>query len=268
MNTDQPLLACGWQEQRFAAKAAQLAGQLDLPVVQVSVSVQDLPFGYLLLCDDSGLSLQRCGKKAPGPVQADFVTGAVAHRRQFGGGQGQMIARACGVANGIRPSIADVTAGLGRDAFVLASLGCQVQLIERSALIHLLLEDGLVRAKEQSELEGIISRMVLVQADALNWLQYQAALPESERPQVVYLDPMFPHRDKSALVKKEMLVFRDLVGDDADADGLLDAALAVAQCRVVVKRPRKAPCLMQREPVFRLEGKSSRFDIYSLKKLF
>lgn len=267
MQANQALLACGWQEPAFAARAELLAAQLQVPVIQVT-SLQQLPFTYLLLCDASGLALQMCGKKPPGPVRADFVSGAVAHRRQFGGGQGQMIAKACGIAKGIRPSVADVTAGLGRDAFVLASLGCQVQLVERSALVHLLLEDGLIRAVEHPELDEIISRMTLVQADALDWLRRQLALSESERPQVVYLDPMFPHRDKSALVKKEMLLFRDLVGEDADADGLLDAALAVAQCRVVVKRPRKAPCLMQREPSYRLEGKSSRYDIYSLKKLF
>ena len=267
MQADQALLACGWLEQSFAARAEQLAGLLGVPVVQVS-SLQDLPFAYLLLCDTSGLSLQMCGKKPPGPVRADFVSGAVAHRRQFGGGQGQMIAKACGVAKGIRPSVADVTAGLGRDAFVLASLGCQVQMVERSALVHLLLDDGLVRAAAHPDLLDIIARMSLVHFDALDWLGHQARLPESERPQVVYLDPMFPHREKTALVKKEMLLFRELVGDDADADGLLDAALAVAQCRVVVKRPRKAPCLMQHEPAYRLEGKSSRYDIYSLKKLF
>lgn len=267
MQSDQALLACGWQEPAFAARAERLAAQLQVPVIQVT-SLQELSFTYLLLCDASGLALQLCGKKPPGPVRADFVSGAVAHRRQFGGGLGQMIAKACGIAKGIRPSVADVTAGLGRDAFVLANLGCHVQMVERSALVHLLLEDGLARAAQHPELNDIISRMALVQADALGWLQHQAALPELQRPQVVYLDPMFPHREKSALVKKEMLLFRDLVGEDADADGLLDAALAAAQCRVVVKRPRKAPCLMQREPAYRLEGKSSRYDIYSLKKLF
>lgn len=267
MQSDQSLLACGWYEPNFTARAELLAAKLKVPVIQVT-SLQDLPFTYLLLCDASGLALQLCGKKPPGPVRADFVSGAVAHRRQFGGGLGQMIAKACGIAKGIRPSVADVTAGLGRDAFVLANLGCHVQMVERSVLVYLLLKDGLARAVESPELRQIIAQMDLVQADALDWLQNQLAIPESERPQVVYLDPMFPHRDKSALVKKEMLLFRDLVGDDADADELLDAALAAAQCRVVVKRPRKAPCLMQREPSYRLEGKSSRYDIYSLKKLF
>ena len=82
---------------------------------------------------------------------------------------------------------------------------------------------------------------------------------------MIYLDPMFPHRDKSSLVKKEMRVFQPLVGSDPDADALLDAALALATHRVVVKRPRKAPCLTGPAPGYTLEGKSSRFDIYPKK---
>jgi 16S rRNA (guanine1516-N2)-methyltransferase len=88
-----------------------------------------------------------------------------------------------------------------------------------------------------------------------------------EAPQVIYLDPMFPHRDKSALVKKEMRLFRPLVGDDDDAPALLQAALALATHRVVVKRSRKAPVIAGEQPGYVLEGKSSRFDIYPKKSL-
>jgi 16S rRNA (guanine1516-N2)-methyltransferase len=86
-------------------------------------------------------------------------------------------------------------------------------------------------------------------------------------PQVIHLDPMFPHRDKSALVKKEMRLFRPLVGDDDDAPALLAAALALASHRVVVKRARKAPPIAGVAPGYSLEGKSSRYDIYPKKKL-
>ena len=88
-----------------------------------------------------------------------------------------------------------------------------------------------------------------------------------EPPQVIYLDPMFPHRDKTALVKKEMRLFRPLVGADQDAPALLAAALALASHRVVVKRPRKAPCIEGPKPSYALEGKSSRYDIYPKKAL-
>lgn len=62
----------------------------------------------------------------------------------------------------------------------------------------------------------------------------------SPAPDVVYLDPMYPHRQKSALVKKEMRVFQSLVGNDDDADSLLIPAMTIAKRRVVVKRPNYA----------------------------
>ncbi len=207
----------------------------------------------------------RPAKKAPGPVQADFVSGAVAHRRKFGGGKGQMIAKAVGVKGSIRPVVADVTAGLGRDSFVLATLGCEVQMVERSPIIHALLESGLQLAKADAEVADIAARMQLLNADSITWLQ--SVTGSDQRPQVVYVDPMFPHTDKSAMVKKEMRVFRDVVGDDSDAEALLEAALAAAEYRVVVKRPRKAPVIHGAEPGYQLSGKSSRYDIYPLKSL-
>ena len=101
---------------------------------------------FALQLGEGGLQLVELGPQAPGPVRVDFVEGAVAHRRLFGGGAGQMIAKAVGVQAGVRPRVLDATAGLGRDAFVLASLGCQMTLIERQPLIAALLEDGLARA--------------------------------------------------------------------------------------------------------------------------
>lgn len=259
-------VACGWFDARYKFQADSLALAMTLPCQQVE-DLSCFPFDYVLLFNADGLSIQPCGKHPTGPVSVDFVGGSVGHRRQFGGGLGQMIAKACGVVKGIRPRIADVTAGLGRDAFVLASLGCTVELVERSSIIHCLLEDGMRRAAQHEAVLPILARMQLQQGQATEWLADTLLRSETLRPQVVYLDPMFPHREKSALVKKEMLVFRDLVGADEDADALLDAALAAAKCRVVVKRPRKAPFLMQRTPSYTLQGKSSRFDIYALKKM-
>jgi 16S rRNA (guanine1516-N2)-methyltransferase len=91
---------------------------------------------------EQGLQLQQLGPDAPGPVRVDFVEGGAAHRRLYGGGSGQMIAKAVGIAQGVRPRVLDATAGLGKDAFVLASLGCEMSLIERQPLIGALLEDG------------------------------------------------------------------------------------------------------------------------------
>jgi 16S rRNA (guanine1516-N2)-methyltransferase len=239
----------------FSAAAADWAARLQLPQTGAA------EFALQLSCE--GLQLVELGPQAPGPVRVDFVSGPVAHRRLFGGGGGQMIAKAVGIQAGIRPLLLDATAGLGRDAFVLAELGCKVTLIERQPVIAALLEDGLRRAKDDPEVAAIVSQMHLLCGNAIelmnNW--------SGEAPQVIYLDPMFPHRDKSALVKKEMRLFRPLVGDDDDAPALLQAALALATHRVVVKRSRKAPAIAGEQPGYVLEGKSSRFDIYPKKSL-
>lgn len=211
----------------------------------------------------NGLQLQELGAAAPGPLRVDFIEGALAHRRQFGGGSGQMIAKAIGIQSGVRPTVLDATAGLGRDAFVLACLGCQVQMIERHPIVAALLADGLRRAHLDAEVAAIVQRMPLLVGDAIQLMTTWSA----EAPQVVHLDPMFPSREKSALVKKEMRLFKPLVGADDDAPELLAAALALASHRVVVKRPRKAPTIAGVAPTYSLDGKSSRYDIYAKKSL-
>ena len=239
----------------FADEASAWAERLGLPLQGEAE--------FALQLGDDGLQLAELGPQAPGPVRVDFVEGAVAHRRQFGGGSGQMIAKAVGVQSGVRPTVLDATAGLGRDAFVLASLGCEMTLIERQPLIAALLEDGLASALRDAEVAPIATRMRLLCGNAIALMQQW----QDEAPQVIYLDPMFPHRDKSALVKKEMRLIRPFVGDDLDAPELLAAALQLASHRVVVKRPRKAPAIEGIKPGYVLEGKSSRYDIYPKKAL-
>ncbi len=219
--------------------------------------------GLQLYFDGDKLTLREEGESAPGPVFVDFVGGALAHRRRFGGGRGQPLARAVGLKGGLNPSVVDATAGLGRDAFVLASLGCTVTLVERSEVVAQLLEDGLRRAREDAQIGAWVSeRLRLVQADAVDYLM---GLGDEEKPQVVYLDPMFPHREKSAQVKKEMRIFQSLVGEGGDEvaeSALLDAAIAAARCRVVVKRPSWAPPLAGRRPSAEVKGKKHRYDLY------
>lgn len=200
------------------------------------------------------------------PLAVDFVAGRSAHRRRFGGGRGQLIARACGLGQGVTPSVIDATAGLGRDAFVLASLGAEVLMVERVAAIHALLEDGLTRALADPATHEIAARMSLVHGDGTRQLAALVA-GSGVAPQVIHLDPMFPHRHKSALVKKEMRLFRALAGDDVDAPQLLEAALDVATHRVVVKRPRKAPPIEGPIPRHVIEGKTSRYDLYVHRSL-
>ncbi|MBY5994148.1 class I SAM-dependent methyltransferase [Ferrimonas balearica] len=193
-----------------------------------------------------------------GAIEVDLVGGAVAHRRKFGGGRGQAIAKAVGLKSGACPQVVDGTAGLGRDAFVLASLGCQVTLVERHPVVAALLEDGLRRAEADPEIgPWVAQRMRLFPGNSLE------ALARLEgQVEVVYLDPMYPHRAKSAQVKKEMRVFQELVGADPDADGLLAPALALASKRVVVKRPDYAEPLAQQAPTMAIDTKKNRFDVY------
>ena len=223
---------------------------------------------FVLVLGDEGLALHAVGPDSVS-IRADFHGPTVTYRRKQGGGKGQMIAKAVGLRSGVSPRVLDATAGLGSDAFVLSSLGCQITLLERVPVVRALLEGGLVKARifgaaQDPGLLEVLDRMALVEADSLNYLR---EISELERPDVVYLDPMFPVRTKSAMVKKEMRVFHSLVGTDSDADGLLEAALSCARYRVVVKRPRIAPALVGPPPSHVLEGKSNRYDVYTLEKL-
>lgn len=219
---------------------------------------------YVFLFSDTGLSLTQVNPTSLLSIRADFYSPTVNYRRHKGGGKGQMIAKAVGLNSGQTPSVLDATAGLGGDAFVLASLGCYLTMTERVPEVRALLEDGLRVAREwgavhDDSLVEILARVHLVDSDAASYLQ---VIDTDTKPDVVYLDPMFPVRNKSAQVKKEMHVFHQLVGTDPDADDLLELARACARKRVVVKRPRIAPQLADAKPSYTLEGKSNRFDIY------
>ncbi|WP_100639990.1 class I SAM-dependent methyltransferase [Marinobacter salexigens] len=250
-------------------QAQFLSSELSLPYLGI-VSPKDVRNAHaLLFLDAGGLCVQLAGKGAPGPVRAEFVSGKMGYRREHGGGSGQLVARAVGLQKtkaGLH--VLDATAGLGQDAFVLAGLGCKVSLFERNPVIHALLADGLARAALNMDCAPIIARMTLRSGSSIDWLaNAEDQSDATHAADVIYLDPMFPQRDKSALVKKEMQVFRTIVGDDDDSEALLAAALKVAKYRVVVKRPRKAPAIPGPEPSTRIEGKSSRYDIYPIRAL-
>jgi 16S rRNA (guanine1516-N2)-methyltransferase len=192
------------------------------------------------------------------PLIVDFVGGAVGHRRRFGGGRGQALPRAAGFVRGEAPSVVDATAGLGRDAFLLASLGAEVTLIERSPAVHALLAEGMQRAKAADEEHAaIIGRMTLLFGDARELLPGMT-------PDVVLIDPMHPAREKSALVKQEMRLLREMVGDDGDAAQLLVVALGVARRRVVLKWPLRAEPMAGARPSHSILGKSTRYDVFMI----
>jgi 16S rRNA (guanine1516-N2)-methyltransferase len=127
---------------------------------------------------------------------------------------------------------------------------------ERMPIVAALLENGLERAQLNSEVSDIANRMSLIHASSIEEMEFK------HQPDVIYLDPMYPHREKSAAVKKEMRVFQSLVGEDLDADNLLEPALALAKYRVVVKRPSYAPPLNNKPPSTSIKMKKNRFDVY------
>ena len=190
-------------------------------------------------------------------LKCDFVQGAVNHRLLFGGGRGQDLPKAVGMKGDQSPSIIDATAGLGRDAFLLASLGSQVTLIERSDIIHALLADGIEAARKAGGRHKEISdRMTLIHGDSISLLPQMHA-------DVVVIDPMHPPRQKSALVKSEMRAIRAIVGVDDDQRSLIETALAMASKRVVLKWPARAvPLDGLRQASHQIIGKSIRYDVF------
>lgn len=196
----------------------------------------------------------------------DFGSAAMRHRRNAG--HNELLGRAVGAARKPGLRVLDATAGLGRDSFVLADLGCEVTLCEREPVIAAMLERAIVSATEGGDtwLARVAARMRLFPADARSLAEDRLADVE-----VIYLDPMFPGRVKAAAVKKEMALLQLLLGSRGDpaaeADDLLRWALSRDVARVVVKRPLRAPPLGGQRPSHQLAGKAVRFDVYGRRAL-
>jgi len=235
----------GVLENRDEPRSQQLAAALNLPLVTAGDMV--------LALVGSRLEVRLAGAR---PLWVDFL-GAAMGRRQ-GNRQTDPLARAVGRKQPL-PTIVDATAGLGRDAYVLASLGYEVVAVERSPVLHAMLENGLARAA--AEIGGgseASKRLRLVAGDARDYL---ASLTREQLPDVVYMDPMFPSSTKTALVKKEMQFLQRLLGAEDDAGSLFEVARSVATRRVVVKRPGKAPPLVL-EPSYSVPAGRVRWDVY------
>lgn len=193
-------------------------------------------------------------------IYVDFAHGALAHRQQFGGGRGQALAKAIGLKKGKTPAVLDITAGLARDAYILAALGCKITLVEQSPVLYTLIEDGVKRGLEEPASSEVLKNfMNLVNADAILYMEH---MDVDTRPDVIYIDPMYPEKKKSALVKKDMQILQRLLGKDEQAENLLKSALAHAGKRVVVKRPIHAEPAGGIEPDTCISSKKTRYDVY------
>jgi 16S rRNA (guanine1516-N2)-methyltransferase len=191
-------------------------------------------------------------------LQLDFASGAVGYRFWSGSGRHHPLVRAAGVTKKTpMPTVVDATAGLGRDAFLLASVGAKVVMLERSAEVHALLEDALDRARAASDaFAEVVSRMTLIHGDARDYLPNLQA-------EIVIVDPMHPPRQNSALVKKEMRLLAGIVGADEDAHELMRVALASARNHVVLKWPlTAAPLLETPAPSYQFSGKTVRYEVF------
>lgn len=160
-----------------------------------------------------------------------------------------------------RPTAVDATAGLGEDALLLAAAGFQVRLLERNPAIALLLQDALRRAALDPRLADIVAHMAFSPGDSVDELPSMSPAPD-----VVYLDPMFPERAKSAAVKKKFQLLHRLERPCDDEEALLAAAFAARPRKVVVKRPPKGPWLAGKRPSHAVAGKAVRYDCYALPR--
>lgn len=247
---DVPFLHSQSGSEADIALGARIAEQWQFEVIA------EPPASLCLIVDNGRLSLKDFSDPKQLPVFVDFLSGSSTYRQQHGGGRAEPIVKAIGLKGHDRYHVIDATPGLGRDAFVLASVGCHVTMIERSPVVAALLEDGIRRLQQAGE--AVAERLTLHHGNSAevmgNW--------EGDDVDAVYLDPMFPHRKKSALVKKEMRVFQQLLGNDEDANLLLPPALAIAHQRVVVKRPNSASELNGQKPSMAITSKKHRFDVY------
>ena len=190
-------------------------------------------------------------------LKCSFIKGPILHRLKYGKGRGQNLAKAVGMKFNKNRNIIDATAGLGYDSFILASLGAKVTLIERSQKMHELLQNGIDEGISfGGEIEKIINRMELLFGDSKD------ILPKLT-PEVIMIDTMYKDRKKTALVKNNMRLVREIVGPDSDYIELLKVALNCAKNRVVLKQPRYAEPIKEiRKCSHQILGKTIRYDIF------
>ena len=168
----------------------------------------------------------------------------------------ELLVRAARVRGVEAPTAVDATAGLGEDSLLLAAAGFTVTLFEKDPVIAALLRDALERAADDVALAPAVSRMTLVEGDSVAGLRDLGFSPD-----VVFLDPMFPERTKSAAVKKKFQLLHHLERPCDNEEELLDAALVAGPRKVVVKRPPKGPLLAGAKPSYQVTGKAVRYDV-------
>ena len=190
-----------------------------------------------------------------GIMSFDFEETWNYHQRQKYALTKEPLAKALGIKGESKPFVWDTTCGTGKDSLLISCFGARLKSFERHPAIYLLLED----AKRRFPVEFPIA---FADASQFNFSETKVA----ERPDVIYYDPMYPDKlgsKKSALPRKEMRIFKEVVGEDTDSREFLEWALKIARERVVVKRSLIAPFIKEK-PTASYEGKSTRYDMYKI----
>jgi len=253
---EHPNLSISYAHQAQKQAAEDFASTYNLPCQPLHKARSELTLNF------TEMQLEIIDLQNKMTLSVDFTGGSLGHRKKYGGGKGQTIAKAIGMKQGIAPpSILDATAGLAKDSYVFACLGCSVTMLERSPIVAALVQDGIERASLNTEFAEILKNgFQLHQVDALEYIQ---KVDNEHKPDVIYLDPMYPERKKSASVKKNMQILQKLLGHDVDTTEVLDCALHKARRRVVVKRPKGASVLdSSRPPTLSYDSKATRYDVY------
>lgn len=220
-----------------------------MDLVQSENIVKQVGDGLFLTDDGSGLTLTD-GKLA---LRGDF-TGLLPRLKQSNL-QSEFLVKASKIKGIEHPVIIDATAGMGEDSMILAAAGFEVYLFEYDPVIAALLKDALDRAMEIPELKEAAGRMHFTEGNSIDNMSKLEIVPD-----VVLLDPMFPARQKSALVKRKFQLLQKLEKPCSDENELLQAALNVKPRRIVIKRPLKGPFLGGMKPSYSLTGKAIRYD--------
>jgi 16S rRNA (guanine1516-N2)-methyltransferase len=201
----------------------------------------------------------------------DFTTRPIQTRIRNNKKNPEALIRACGLSLKKKSetiTLLDLTAGFGLDSFLLASFypNLKLTLLENNPIIYQLLQSGFKHAEKF--FPEITARCTVIQAHHIEFLKPFRSHAHNPIPKydIIYLDPMFPTRTKSARVKKyaELLQILTHADPQTDLNILLHLARQCAQQRVVLKRPKTAPML--ETPVFSLlgmRGQSCRFDVYT-----
>ena len=223
----------------------------------------DVSHDYYLYLSEDGLSLKPFDKSKHGDIKVDFLRGKNNHRRLYSTSYRSDIARAFAISSKNKPRILDCTAGFGSDAFSLASLGCEVKLIERNPLIYALLHDGIQRMEMAICSDEQLKKCINISCrfgDSICYLNQSSG--DQSFFDAIYLDPMFPPKSKSAKSKKEMQAVQNITDSEDDYDKLLSGALESRVKRIVIKRPIKGSFLSGISPSFSIKARSIRYDVF------